>query len=212
MKMAKKLFLFDMDSTLINEEVIDLIAAEAGVADEVAQITNLAMEGVLDFKESLQRRVLLLKDLDIEFLEEVRRRITFTNGAPELITAIVNNGHIPAVVSGGFTSVISPLLKEIGILNLRANNLEIENGRLTGRVIGEVIDRKAKAETLKDLAKTNQIDISETIAIGDGANDIDMVKAAGLGIAFCAKAALVEVADVSILKRDLREILKYVDL
>lgn len=201
-----------MDSTLINEEVIDLIAAEAGVAGEVAEITNLAMEGALDFRESLQRRVLLLKDLSTEVLMEVKRKITFTNGAPELITAIVNNGHIPAVVSGGFTSVISPLLEEIGILNLRANNLEIENGRLTGRVIGEVIDRKAKAETLIQLAKDNQIDLSETIAIGDGANDIDMIKIAGLGIAFCAKAALIEVADISVEKRDLREILKYVEL
>lgn len=201
-----------MDSTLINEEVIDLIAAEAGVAGEVAEITNLAMEGALDFRESLQRRVLLLKDLSTEVLMDVRRKITFTNGAPELITAIVNNGHIPAVVSGGFTSVISPLLEEIGILNLRANNLEIENGRLTGRVIGEVIDRKAKAETLIQLAKDNQIDLSETIAIGDGANDIDMIKIAGLGIAFCAKAALIEVADISVEKRDLREILKYVEL
>lgn len=202
-----KLFLFDVDSTLINEEVIDLIAAHAGVLAEVKSITARAMAGELDFKESLLGRVQLLKGLPINVLEDVRDQITLTKGARELILEIKKAGDVIAVVSGGFLEVITPLMDELGIEYFRANSFEVQNGVLTGAVAGEIIDRKAKADYLKQLAL--QLHPSTTYAIGDGANDIDMLKQSDVGIAFCAKAALNAVADHVITNRDLREVLKY---
>ena len=203
-----KLFLFDVDSTLINEEVIDLIAVHAGVQAEVKSITDRAMAGELDFKKSLLSRVQLLKGLPIKVLEDVRGQITLTKGARELILEIKKAGDVIAVVSGGFLEVITPLMDELGIEYFRANSLEVQSGILTGAIAGEIIDRKAKADYLKQLAL--QFHPSTTYAIGDGANDIDMVKQSDVGIAFCAKAALNAVADHVITNRDLREILKYI--
>ena len=202
-----KLFLFDVDSTLINEEVIELIAAHAGVQDKVKDITDRAMAGELDFQSSLKERVSLLKGLPESVIDEVREEITLTNGASELISELQSQGHTVAVVSGGFTKVIAPLMATLKIENFLANTLGVEEGTLTGQVVGEIIDRQAKATylvKLKDLLNPIQ-----TIAIGDGANDIDMLKAADIGIAFCAKDALKDVADVVIKKRDLREISNY---
>ena len=205
-----KIFLLDVDSTLINEEVIDLLAAQAGVSKEVSQITSSAMAGELDFSESLVKRVSLLAGLSITAIAQVQKKITLTNGAADLITALQSRGDIVAVVSGGFTEIISPLLATLKISRFKANSLEIIEGQLTGKVNGEIVDRRAKAEFLKELVALSGIPLSDTVAIGDGANDIDMIQSAGIGVAFCAKPALVNVADRVINTRDLREVLKVI--
>ena len=205
-----KIFLLDVDSTLINEEVIDLLAAQAGVSKEVSQITSSAMAGELDFSESLVKRVSLLAGLSITAIEQVQKKITLTNGAADLITALQSRGDIVAVVSGGFTEIISPLLATLKISRFKANSLEIIEGQLTGKVNGDIVDRRAKAEFLKELVALSGIPLSDTVAIGDGANDIDMIQSAGIGVAFCAKPALVNVADRVINTRDLREVLKVI--
>ena len=202
-----RLFLFDVDSTLINEEVIDLIGAKAGLSNEISAITEQAMLGKLDFNAALTKRVELLAGLPVEVLDEVRSDITFTNGATELVAELQAAGDQVAVVSGGFMEVIAPIMKLLSIEFFKANSLEIQNNKLTGRVIGEIINRSAKAEFLKNLKE--KFNPEQTIAVGDGANDIDMIKAADIGIAFCAKPALKEVADVVIDQRDLREISNY---
>ena len=205
-----KIFLLDVDSTLINEEVIDLLAAQAGVSKEVSQITSSAMAGELDFSESLVKRVSLLAGLSITAIAQVQKKITLTNGAADLITALQSRGDIVAVVSGGFTEIISPLLATLKISRFKANSLEIIEGQLTGKVNGDIVDRRAKAEFLKELVALSGIPLSDTVAIGDGANDIDMIQSAGIGVAFCAKPALVNVADRVINTRDLREVLKVI--
>ena len=205
-----KIFLLDVDSTLINEEVIDLLAAQAGVSKEVSQITSSAMAGELDFSESLVKRVSLLAGLSITAIAQVQKKITLTNGAADLITALHSRGDIVAVVSGGFTEIISPLLATLKISKFKANSLEIIEGKLTGKVNGEIVDRRAKAEFLKELVALSGIPLSDTVAIGDGANDIDMIQSAGIGVAFCAKPAVVNVADRVINTRDLREVLKVI--
>ena len=202
-----RLFLFDVDSTLINEEVIDLIGAKANLSTEISAITELVMLGRMDFNMALTKRVELLSGLAVEILAEVRSEITLTNGAAELISGLRNAGDKVAVISGGFVEVIAPLMKTLNIDYFKANSLEIHNEKLTGRVTGEIVNRMVKANYLNELK--GQLNPKQTIAIGDGANDIDMVKAADIGIAFCAKPALKEVADVVIDKRDLREILRY---
>jgi phosphoserine phosphatase len=207
----KKLILFDVDSTLINEEVIDLIAAHANVQREVSAITERAMAGELNFEESLRARVSLLAGLPVSVLENVAEEITLTNGAPELIAQLQADGHIVAVVSGGFTDVIAPLMQKLNINQYKANQLEVIDKKLTGRVSGEIVGRASKAEFLREIANNEKIDLAQTIAIGDGANDLDMISAAGIGIAFCAKQVLQDAADVSINKRDLRLVLKYLD-
>ena len=204
---VNRLFLFDVDSTLINEEVIELLAAHAAVQDQVALITSRAMAGELDFESSLRERVGLLKGLSTNVIAEVQKKITLTNGAAELISTIQKAGDIAAVVSGGFDEVITPLMSDLGVTNFRANQLEIIDGTLTGQVTGKVVDRATKAKYLLELK--DKYSPGKTFAIGDGANDIDMINTADCGIAFCAKPALNEVADVVILKRDLREVLNY---
>jgi len=202
-----RLFLFDVDSTLINEEVIDLIGAKAGLSSEISAITEQAMLGKLDFNAALIQRVELLAGLSIEVLDEVRTDITFTNGAAELISELQAAGDQIAVISGGFIEVIAPIMKLLSIELFKANSFEIQDKKLTGRVTGEIINRRAKAKFLNDLK--SQLNPLQTIAIGDGANDIEMITEADIGIAFCAKPALKEVADVIIDQRDLREILNY---
>lgn len=198
MRWAKKLVVMDVDSTLIQQEVIELLAAKAGALKEVQEITSAAMRGELDFAQSLVARVALLKDLPESALDEVRSEITLTPGARTLVQTLKKLGHSVAVVSGGFTSVIEPLIKELGIMHCRANTLEVKDGALTGKVLGTIIDRAGKATALRDFAKIEGVNLEQTIAIGDGANDLDMIAIAGLGIAFNAKPAVKAAADSSV--------------
>ncbi len=195
MRWAKKLVVMDVDSTLIQQEVIELLGAKAGKEDEIRSITESAMRGELDFEASLRARVALLAGLPESVIEEVRNEVLLTPGARTLVSTLKKLGHSVAVVSGGFTAVIEPLLKELEITHYRANTLEIVDGKLTGNVVGAVIDRAGKATALRDFAAIEGVTIEQTIAIGDGANDLDMIAAAGLGIAFNAKPAVKAAAD-----------------
>ena len=195
---GQHLVVIDVDSTLIQQEVIELLATKVGVETEVIEITNAAMAGELDFEASLRARVALLTGASETILEEVRNEIKLTPGARTLVKTLQKLGHEVAVVSGGFTAVIEPILSELGITNYRANNLEIVGGKLTGQVLAPIIDRAAKAQALRDFAAETGVTLEQTIAIGDGANDLDMIAAAGLGIAFNAKPAVRAAADSSL--------------
>lgn len=195
---AKRLICFDVDSTLIQHEVIEMLAVYAGREEEVAAVTDRAMRGELDFAESLHERVKALAGLDVSVVEKVAQDIQLTPGARTTIRTLKRLGYKAGVVSGGFIQVIEPLARELDLDFARANTLEICEGKLTGRVIGPIIDRQAKAESLKEFAWSNGIQLHQTVAVGDGANDIDMLSTAGLGIAFNAKPALKEIADTSV--------------
>ena len=195
---AKRIVLLDMDSTLIQQEVIDLLADKCGVGKEVAAITESAMRGELDFVASLTTRVKLLAGADAAVIQSVKAGITLTPGARTLIRTLHKLGHKVGVVSGGFLDVIEPLLQELKIDFYRANRLEMVDGKLTGNLIGSIIDRTAKAEALREFAAAENVNLAQTIAIGDGANDLEMLEIAGLGIAFNAKPAVRAAADSSI--------------
>lgn len=201
--------MLDVDSTLIDQEVIDELAKIAGLGDQVSEITSRAMAGELDFENALRQRVRLLKGHSKEILTQVRAKITLTHGAEELISTLHSLGVKVGIVSGGFEEVIAPLAGELKLDFFRANRLAIDSGVLTGEVSGRIIGRDEKAEALRDFAKDSGVDISQTVAVGDGANDIEMIKSAGLGIAFCAKAVLRSEASVAIDVRDLRQVLDY---
>jgi len=198
MRFATKLVVMDVDSTLIQQEVIELLGAKAGVASEIVKITEAAMRGELDFEASLRARVALLKGLPETVLIDVQSEITLTPGARTLVRTLKKLGHHIALVSGGFEPVIAPLAAELGIDHMRANNLEIADGKLTGALVGPVIDRAGKATALRDFAAEHNVDLEQTIAIGDGANDLDMIAIAGMGIAFNAKPAVKAAADSSV--------------
>ena len=207
MRSAKRLVMLDMDSTLIVQEVIDLLAAKAGVAGEVSAITQKAMAGEMDFAQSLQARVSLLAGLNESMLSEVRNKITLTQGAEKLIQTLHLKGHKVGVVSGGFIDVIEPILKELKIDFYRANKLQILNGELTGKLEGEIIDRAAKLKALVEFAQNEGVHMSQTVAIGDGANDLDMIESAGLGVAFNAKPKVAAAAATTISGSDLSAVL-----
>lgn len=198
MRWAKKLVVMDVDSTLIQQEVIELLAAKAGVEADVKSITDAAMRGELDFAESLKARVALLAGLPEAVIAQVQSEIALTPGARTLVKTLHQLGHSVALVSGGFTSVIEPLVKELGITHYRANTLEVIDGKLTGKVIEPIIDRAAKATALRDFAEIEGVQLEQTVAIGDGANDLDMISIAGLGIAFNAKPAVKAAAASSV--------------
>ena len=204
---AKRLVLLDMDSTLIQQEVIDLLAKHAGKSDQVSEITAKAMAGELDFTEALAARVKLIAGLDESVIIDVRKEITLTNGAEKLIRTLHKQGHKVGVVSGGFIDVIEPILKDLKIDYYRANKLEISGGKLTGKCDGEIIDRVAKYKSLVEFAEKEGVDLSQTVAIGDGANDLDMIEAAGLGIAFNAKPKVAAAAATTISTSDLSTVL-----
>jgi phosphoserine phosphatase len=198
MRWAKKLVVMDVDSTLIQQEVIELLAAKAGREEQVRAITESAMRGDIDFAHSLVARVALLKGLSEDAISQVQNEILLTPGARTLVKTLHTLGHSVALVSGGFVEVIRPIVEDLGIKHYRANSLEISDGKLTGKISGAIVDRAAKAQALKEFAEIEGIHLDQTIAIGDGANDLDMIAIAGLGIAFNAKPAVKAAADSSV--------------
>ncbi len=202
-KRSKRLIVFDMDSTLVDEEVIDKLARVAGVEEEVKELTKKAMNGEIDFKEALRERVKLLKGLPVEVLEKIYSQIKLTDGAKELIKSLKESGYKVALVSGGFTYFTDRLKEELGLDYAFGNELEIKDGKLTGRVKGRIIDAEEKARIIEELAKREGISKENIVAVGDGANDRIMIENAGLGIAFNAKKALKEVADGTLSKNHL---------
>jgi phosphoserine phosphatase len=195
---AKRLIVFDVDSTLIQGEVIEMLAARVGAQAAVAEVTEAAMRGELDFAESLHRRVATLAGLPASVLDDVADQIELTPGTRTTLRTLRRLGFHCGIVSGGFRQVIEPLAHELMMDFVAANQLEIVDGKLTGRVIGPVIDRPGKAKALRDFAQQAGVPMEQTVAVGDGANDIDMLAAAGLGVAFNAKPAVREVADASL--------------
>ena len=195
---AKRLVVMDVDSTLIQDEVIELIAAHAGCASEVAAVTESAMRGEIDFEDSLRARVALLAGLDEQALVQVRAQVRLAPGARTLVRILKRLGYRIALVSGGFTQVTDQLAADLGFDYSVANTLEISGGRLTGGLVGPVVDRAAKAAALERFARDSGVPMSQTVAIGDGANDLDMLGRAGLGIAFNAKPVVREAADTSV--------------
>ncbi len=205
--MTRFFVIFDVDSTLIEDEVIELLADAAGKRSEVAEVTERAMRGELDFASSLQARVQTLAGLPESVIDHTLGRIQVTKGAHELIDAIHARGGKVGAVSGGFNQLLEPLAAQLGLDFWRANQLEIVDGVLTGAVAGQIIDRPAKATALAEWAKSAGVSPHQTIAVGDGANDIDMLKAAALGVAFNAKPRVREQADVVIARQDLTELI-----
>jgi phosphoserine phosphatase len=195
---SKHLVVMDADSTLLQDEVIDLLADECGRAADVSAITELAMAGEIDFAESLRRRVALLEGLPATVLDDVRARLRLTPGARTLLRTLRRLGYVPAVVSGGFVEVLGPLMAELGVDYLEANHLEIVDGALSGRLVGEIVDRAGKAGALRRFAEEVGVPLEQTVAVGDGANDIDMLSVAGLGIAFNAKPVVQDHADTAL--------------
>ena len=204
---SKRIVMLDMDSTLIEQEVINLLGQAAGKSIEIEAITDKAMAGDLDFKTALIERVSLLKGLDHNILSKVRDQITLTKGAKKLVDELHQHGHKVGVVSGGFIEVIEPILKSLEIDFYRANKLRIKDGILTGEIDGPLIDSHAKRMALEEFADQEQVRLEQTVAIGDGANDLEMIKAAGLGIAFNAKPKVAAAADTTISNQDLSTVL-----
>ncbi|GHH55104.1 phosphoserine phosphatase SerB [Streptomyces candidus] len=195
---AQRLVVMDVDSTLIQDEVIELFAAHAGCEAEVAAVTEQAMRGELDFEQSLHARVALLEGLDAEVVEKVRAEVRMTPGARTLVRTLKRLGYQVGVVSGGFTQVTDALKDELSLDFASANTLEIVDGKLTGKVVGEIVDRAGKARLLRRFAAQAGVPLDQTVAIGDGANDLDMLNTAGLGVAFNAKPVVRQAADTAV--------------
>lgn len=203
------LLVMDVDSTLIDKEVIDELGAAAGIGEQIASITARAMNGELDFREALQARVALLRDLPTSVFDDVYRRVHFTHGALDLIDALHAHGWKVGVVSGGFHEVVDRLATDAHLDFWIANRLEAADGRLTGRVLGDIITKDVKLQSLYDWASHMGISMDQTVAVGDGANDLPMIHAAGLGVAFCAKPAVQADAPHRVNERDLMRILDF---
>ena len=212
MPFVKRLVQLDVDSTFIQQEAIELLAAKAGVFDEVSAITESAMRGELDFEQSLRARVSLLKGLPESVITEVQQEITLTDGAQDLVNTLHSKGHSVALVSGGFIDIIEPMISSLSIKYYKANKLEVVDGVLTGQLNGPVIDRAAKAAALHEFSKASGVDMENTVAIGDGANDLDMMAIAGLSIAFNAKPIVVDAADLAINEPSLSSVIELIGL
>nr|WP_233188076.1 phosphoserine phosphatase SerB [Actinomyces qiguomingii] len=197
----------DVDSTLIEQEVIELIAERAGTRERVAEVTARAMHGQLDFADSLRERVATLAGVAESVLAEVLEEVELTTGAHELIAVLHERGCRVGVVSGGFEEVVYPLARRLGIDHAAANRLEVAEGVLTGRVLGRIVDREEKTRCLHTWAQADGVPMARTVALGDGANDLGMIAAAGLGVAFCAKPVVSEAAPAAVHVRDLTAVL-----
>ncbi len=207
MRRSKRLVVMDMDSTLIQQEVIDELARRYGVFDKVAAITERAMNGELDFDDALRARVALLAGAPATILGDVQDALAFTPGAEHLVRVLKRLGYRLALISGGFIELAEPIRQQLGLDYAFANQLEVQGGKLTGKVIGPIVNRQRKAELLESLAQAERIALDQVIAIGDGANDLDMLNRAGLGIAFNAKQVVREQAQYNITQRNLNAIL-----
>jgi len=212
MDFVKRLVQLDVDSTFIQQEAIELLAAQAGVLDQVSAITESAMRGELDFEQSLRTRVSLLKGLPEMAITAVQNEIKLTDGARDLVNTLHAKGHSVALVSGGFINIIKPMIESLSIRYYKANTLEIVDGVLTGELVGPIIDRGAKGAALLEFAKVCGVEIKNTVAIGDGANDLDMMALAGLSIAFNAKPIVVKAADFAINEPSLSSVVKLIGL
>ncbi|MET0304301.1 MAG: phosphoserine phosphatase SerB [Microbacteriaceae bacterium] len=210
--MPRFLAVLDVDSTLIEDEVIELLAEEAGVVDQVRAVTLRAMNGELDFEESLRERSATLAGLPESVFASVGRRVTLTEGVPEMIAGIQGAGGAVAVVSGGFHEIIDPIARELGLDHWRANRLEVVDGVLTGGLTPPIVDAAAKADALREWAADLGVPLAQTLAIGDGANDLEMMAICGLSVGFDAKAPVRDAADVLIDVRDLSTVLSLVGL
>jgi len=204
---ARYLVVLDVDSTFVTAEQIDLLADRAGSGAQVAAITERAMRGELDFAASLTERVATLDGLEVGVLDQVRTQMELSPGAAELVAALHQRDWPVALVSGGFHEIVDPIAAAQGITRVRANRLEVVDGRLTGRLSGPIVDRAAKEHWLRWFAAEEQIPMARTVAIGDGANDLDMLGAAGLGVAFYAKAVVASQADLAIETGGLEQVL-----
>ena len=210
--MARFLVVLDVDSTLIENEVIELLAEAAGSLSLVEDITFQAMNGELDFEESLRSRVATLKGLSASVFEDVAPAIRVTTGVPEMVAGIQSTGGWATVVSGGFHEVLDPVATELGLDQWRANRLEVVDGKLTGELVGPIIDAQAKADTLQEWADLLGVPLRQTVAVGDGADDLTMMALAGLSVGFDAKAPVRDLADVLIDERDLSSVLALLGL
>ena len=211
MKKIKGLCVLDVDGTLIEEEVIDLLGKEAECENEVALLTAQAMRGELDFEESLRKRVSLLQGLSVDTFDKIYHELHLSKNASQFINTLQKNQIEVGLVSGGFTPVVERGAKDLGISLFAANQLEIRDGHLTGNLIGPIVSREVKEKTLLSWAKELEVPFERTIAIGDGANDLKMLKSAGLGIAFCAKDIVKKEINLQVDERDFGKVLEMID-
>ena len=209
--MKYRLILFDVDSTLIKQEVIDLLADKSGHGREVQQITARAMKGEIDFAQALSARVSLLEGLPESVFDEVISQVSFAEGFDELFSYLRKNGFLVGAVSGGFHNVLDKLFAQLQLDFLEANVLEVVDGRLTGKITSAPIDRMAKARALREFAALHNIELENTVAVGDGANDIDMIEIAGLGVSYMGKEILKEKADLHLEKAGLNALIQYLN-
>ncbi|EMC44901.1 phosphoserine phosphatase SerB [Streptococcus mutans] len=211
MTKTKGLLVMDVDSTLVQEEVIDLLGDEAGVGQQVADITERAMRGELDFRQALEERVVALEGLPESIFDKVYARIHFNKNAKELVAELHARGYKVGLVSGGFHETVDRLAAEAGIDYVKANHLEVVDGVLTGKTYGDIVTKEIKVQKLRDWAAENELVLSQTIAMGDGANDLPMIHEAGIGIAFCAKPIVRQQAPYQINEPDLYKVIEILD-
>ena len=209
--MKYRLILFDVDSTLIEQEVIDLLADKSGHGREVQEITARAMKGELDFAQALSKRVSLLEGLPESVFDEVLSQISFAEGFDELFSFLRENGFLVGAVSGGFHNVLDRLFAQLQLDFLKANVLEVVDGKLTGKITAAPVDRIAKAQALREFAVLHKIELENTVAVGDGANDIDMIELAGLGVSYMGKEILRQKADLHLEKAGLNALIQYLN-